>query len=123
MTTNNKGYSQTTLILFIVMTIITVGGLTVMIEFQRGAGSGASRLINSDESTQRTGNLDFVNVVGMDLVGRNISGVRFQVRYEGEGKLRINDSFVQIRMGQSIADLEYRDGDLVRDTATGYYTQ
>jgi len=122
MTTRHKqGDSHTSLILLIVMVSITVGGVFVFVEFQQNAAAAPGRILASNTAEQRE-SFTILNVVGIDVDGRDIAGVRFQVQYTGGGKLPINDSFIQIRMQDSIADLQYREGDLVRDAGTGYYT-
>jgi hypothetical protein len=120
---NKKGEgSHTSLILMIVMVSITVGGIMIFYDFQRTSAAVPRNILDNSFERQQN-DLVFVSVVGRDTTGRNMSGIRFQVRYEGDEKLSINDSFIQIRMPDSIADLKYRDGTLERDSGVGYYTQ
>jgi hypothetical protein len=114
--------SHTALILLIVMISVTVGGIALLYDFQQRAAAVPSAM-SQGFIAENEDDLTVVNVIGTDAAGRNLSGVRIQVRYDGEGELDINDTFIQIRMDESTADLRYRDGTLERSIAEGYYTQ
>lgn len=117
-----QGDSHTSLILLIVMVSITVGGIAVFIEFQQNAAATPGRML-AETTAEQQKDFEILNVIGNDVSGKDISGVRFQVEYSGTGKIALNESFIQIMVDESIADLQYRDGDLVRDINTGYYTE
>jgi archaellum component FlaG (FlaF/FlaG flagellin family) len=111
-----------TLILFISLLIITVGGIAVFYEVTSDLKEGAQRLQSNTEQENTNDELELVSSVGYSVQNDTFKYVRFQVRYEGEGSLNLNDTFVQVRTDTSIADLRYRNGTTTRNVNTGFYT-
>ena len=119
-----RGDSHTSLILLIVMISITVSGAAILYSFQQRTAAVPISIL-SESLNEGANGLVVTNVIGTDDAGNDLSAMRIQVRYEGEGEgeLDINDTYIKIRMDDSQADLRYRNGTLERDIGSGFYTQ
>ena len=104
------------------MISITVSGAAILYSFQQRTAAVPSSIL-SESLNEGANGLVVTNVIGTDDAGNNLSAMRIQVRYEGEGELDINTTYIKIRMDDSQADLRYRNGTLVRDIGSGFYTQ
>ncbi len=106
----------------IVFISITVGGVFVLNSQEQMLRDGARTKAQEAITTAATDDLAIINVVGHEVSGRNISYVRFQVQYDGEGELPLNETLIQLRTRKTTADLQYRNGTLERSVAEGYFT-
>jgi hypothetical protein len=114
--------SHTSMILLIVVLGITTAGVLIMT--QEG-----QNFLNKPQASVREGvqpsvnDLTFVSVVGHNVTAEEITVLRFQIKYEGDDELVLNESFIQFQTEESTADLRYRNGTLAKSIADGYYTQ
>jgi flagellar basal body-associated protein FliL len=59
---------------------------------------------------------------GVGNITNNTAG-HVRIAVTADKPVRINDTLITLRVGDETAYLTYRDGDLLRDETTGYYTQ
>jgi archaellin len=105
----------------ITMLIITIGGIAAFYESTKGVEQQARQEQRSYSATE-TPDLTLVSATGSDPSQDSVRYIRIQVRYDGEGALNLNDTFIQLRTSQSVADLTYRNGSLTRSESSGFYT-
>jgi len=117
--------SQTTLIMFIVMMIITVGGILIMNEVNQNAQQKAAATSSGTSAGTTTSHPDMtlVNTVGTSIQSNTYKYVQMQVRYSGKERLNLNDTTIIVSTDKSQATLQYRNGTTYRDTQNGFYTQ
>ncbi len=70
---------------------------------------------------QETSNLRIVSA-GVSNITNNTAG-HIRIAVTADRPVRVNNTLVTLRVGDETAYLNYRDGNLVRDEATGFYTQ
>jgi archaellin len=116
--------SHTSLILMIVMISITAGGAYIFFEHAASYRSAPTASVRETTSAAATADdLAIVNVVATPVASNNVSYIRIQVRYTGNEKLPLNQTFIQIKTDESTADLHFRNGTLTRSVSNGYYTE
>lgn len=113
--------SHNSIILLIVVLGITTAGVVIMTDesnqFLRQPRTAQK------EAVAEIGTLTIVSVVGHNVTSENINAVRFQVQYTGDGEILLNDTLIELRTDDSVADMQYRNGTLTRSVTDGYYTQ
>ena len=115
---------STQLIAIIAALIVTAGGVVILYEVSQNYQAGTKTVAKQQTTdTKKSEDLVLVNIVGTNVSNDGVKYVHFQVRYDGEGTLNLNDTLIQLRTGTSITDLHYRNGTTVRDSASGFYTQ
>jgi hypothetical protein len=115
--------SHTVLILFIAGLIITVGGIVVIQEVTQTIRQTPGAIQGQDNTLTGDDELQITNIVGTNVENETYRYIRVQVAYEGDEKLSLNDTFIQVSTGSSVADLKYRNGTPERDTDEGFYTE
>ena len=105
------------------MLIVTTGGVLVVYEISSNYRDRGQQVTKEAPTTARSDELDVVSVIASNITDDGVKHVRFQVVYEGDGTLALNDTLIQLRTDLSISDLHYRNGTTNRSVTDGFYTQ
>lgn len=114
--------SHTALIGMIVAMVVTAGSILVFSEITQSVQSKGNAIAQGENSKSDQG-LVLVNTIGTNVQNDTFSYTKFQVRSESDEQLNLNDTFIQIRTDQSVADLQYRNGTAQRSEINGFYTK
>ncbi len=115
--------AHTPLILLIVGLSITALGIGVFYAQEQRFAQGQRSQLDAVVLDARPEELVVVSIVGQDVSAGDVNTLRIQVRYDGEGELPLNETYIQVKTKDSIADLQYRNGTTYRSVPDGFYTR
>jgi len=102
----------------IAIIISAITFLSLLYDRSRGI---TGRVIQEAAITDEAEMISITSVIGGD--GREGKLDTLIIRAETEGTIDLEDSLVIINVGNVSARLRYRNGTLVRDTESGFYTR
>ena len=102
--------------LILLIVAISTAAIGVVVYQQVVSQTQQAVTMPEQESTVRIVSAGIINITN------NTAG-HVRIAVTANKPVRINNTLITLRVGDETAYLTYRDGDLVRDETTGYYTQ
>jgi hypothetical protein len=97
--------AHTTMIMLIAVLAVTTAGVVVFYQITGEAQQTANNIQNQQDDASPS--LEIVNIIASDIEDDTYHDINIQIEYTGDEQLALNETFIQIRTEQSVADIYY----------------